>query len=59
MQQAIDELNKALAYLVKAKANMEKRDESGANQCAHANLEQAIYSTKATLKNIRQEQEET
>jgi len=53
VQQAIEELNKALAHLVKAKANMEKRDESGANQCAHANLEQAIYSTRATLKNIR------
>jgi len=53
VSKVIEELNKALAYLVKAKVNMEKRDESGANQCAHANLEQAIYSTRATLKNIR------
>lgn len=49
----------AEGHLVKAKEALgEERPESGANQCAHANLKQAIYSTKATLKNIRQEKEE-
>ena len=36
----------------------EERSESANNMCAHGNLGQAIYSTRATLKNIRHEKEE-
>ena len=59
VQQVIKELNKALELLKRAQRGLVKRDELGAIPCAQANLGQAIHSTKATIKNIRQEQEET
>ena len=58
MQEVIDRLNRALAILLKAQQDLRMEPQSTATQCAGSNLAQAIHSTKATLKNLRQEKEE-